>query len=100
MNEGTVHRQELLTENEVESIITAFKNSYVESRGKLPTPAQEACLLLRHDLAFAGSHSDRIFTTSEPDRARLIDLVEISSNNLKNIAVGRSWLSEEPSFIT
>lgn len=80
-SEQKIQKLELLTLQEAEQAMDAFREGYIEGGGIPPTPNEEDFFLLSHNLLFL-KNADR--TLPEPDATRLRDLVSISVADLKN----------------
>ena len=79
----TVFKQELLSKEEANLVVKAFKESYLESGGMVPSEAEEDFFWLWHDLTFVSNYMDDFNKQPEPAPTRLKELVAISLENFK-----------------
>lgn len=82
LNENqNVARKELLTEEEVKTVINNFELGYEQGGGILPESIEKEYVFLQHDLFFIKNSCRDL---PEPELTRVKDLVNISLENIKS----------------
>lgn len=78
---GDVSRKELLTEDEIKTVISSFERGYVEGGGILPDSIEKEYAFLQHDLFFIKNSRRNL---PEPELTRVKDLIDISLEKLES----------------